>query len=97
MAAADARATDAPAAYVMSLMPPTIINDLDLARHGYQTDAMITGMPVPAPDTLIPYARARELEGAVWSLGMAHQYPSRYRAVVQELLAAILNAPPPTV
>jgi phytoene dehydrogenase-like protein len=22
--------------YVMSLMPPTIINDLDLARHGYK-------------------------------------------------------------
>jgi hypothetical protein len=39
--------------------------------------AAVTSTPVPPPEALVPYARARELEGAVWSLGMAHQYPGR--------------------
>jgi hypothetical protein len=30
----------------------------------------------------------------VWSLGMAHQHPSRYRSVAQELLARVLEAAP---
>jgi len=56
--------------------------------------AAVTGTPVPAPETLIPFTRARELEAAVWSLGMAHQYPSRYHNVAQELLARVLEAAP---
>jgi hypothetical protein len=31
--------------------------------------------------------------GAVWSLGMAYQYPSRYRDVAQDLLAIVLRTP----
>jgi hypothetical protein len=54
----------------------------------------VTGTPLPAPETLIPFTRARDLEAAVWSLRMAHQYPSRYRSVAQELLARVLEAAP---
>jgi len=54
--------------------------------------AAVSGTPPPAPEVLLPYARARELEAAVWSLGMAHQYPSRYRVVAQDLLAGVLRA-----
>jgi hypothetical protein len=56
--------------------------------------AAVTGTPIPAREALIPYGRARELEAAVWSLGMAHQHPSRYRSVAQELLARVLEAAP---
>jgi hypothetical protein len=55
--------------------------------------AGVTGTPGPGPDELAPYLRARELEAAVWSLGMAHQYPARYREVARTLLDSVLGWP----
>jgi aminoglycoside phosphotransferase (APT) family kinase protein len=52
-----------------------------------------TGTAVPGPDELAPYLRARELEGAVWSLAMAHQYPARYREPARSLLDSVLGWP----
>ena len=60
------------------------------ALDGY---AAMAGHPVPGPESLQPFVRARELEGAVWSLGMAQLYPARYRAVAADLLAAVLRRP----
>lgn len=55
--------------------------------------ASATGTPVPDPETLAPFTRARLLEAAVWSLGMAHQYPARYTGVARDLLTQVLTAP----
>lgn len=60
--------------------------------------AAASGIAVPDPARLAPFHRARALEAAVWSLGMAHQYPGRYRDLARNLLAGILTAhhyPPP--
>lgn len=60
--------------------------------------AAASGTAVPDPARLAPFHRARSLEAAVWSLGMAHQYPGRYRGLARNLLAGILTAhhyPPP--
>jgi hypothetical protein len=46
---------------------------------------------VPGPGTLAPFARARDLEATVWALGMAHQYPARYRDIAGSWLARILR------
>ena len=54
--------------------------------------AAVSGTRVPAAAELAPFHAARELEGAVWSLGMAHQYPSRYREVATQLLDSVLHA-----
>jgi hypothetical protein len=51
----------------------------------------VTGTPLPGPEALAWFDRARELEGAVWSLGMAHQYPDRYREPARALLALVLG------
>ena len=53
--------------------------------------ATATGTPPAEPAALAPFHRGRELEGAVWSLGMAHQYPERYRARARILLASVLR------
>ncbi len=53
--------------------------------------AAVAGTPQPDPAALAPLARARELEIAVWSLGMAHQHPARYRDSAAALLTAILG------
>jgi hypothetical protein len=54
--------------------------------------AAVTGTPGPAAAELAPFHRARELEGAVWSLGMAHQYPARYQQAAGQLLDRVLGA-----
>jgi Ser/Thr protein kinase RdoA (MazF antagonist) len=59
------------------------------ALAAYAADA---GTPVPGPDELAPYRRARALEVAVWSLGMAHQDPARYAGVARTLLESVLRA-----
>jgi hypothetical protein len=56
--------------------------------------AAVTGTPIPAPEMPAPFARARRLEGAVWSLAMAHQCPDRYHVAARDLLAGVLQAPP---
>lgn len=53
--------------------------------------AAALGGPVPRPADLAPFDRARDLEGAVWTLGMAHQYPDRYREPARALLASVLG------
>ncbi len=60
------------------------------ALRGYAARA---GGCVPDLITLLPFVRARELEGAVWSLCMAHLYPARYREVAAQLLAIVLAEP----
>lgn len=52
--------------------------------------ARVTGEPPPEPGALAPFYRARDLEVAVWALGMAHQYPARYREIARTLLGRIL-------
>ena len=81
------RAARASAASASAPGAPGAVSPSEVALIAY---AAVTGTPRPAPEMLIPLARARELEAAVWSLGMAHQYPSRYRSVAQELLARVL-------
>lgn len=51
------------------------------------------GTPVPEPEVPARFARARELEAAVWALAMAHLYPARYRDLADELLATVLAKP----
>ncbi len=69
-----------------------------LARHagagagaalaGY---AAAAGTTVPGPAALAPFSRARELEGAVWTLCMAVHYPARYQVPAADLLARVLG------
>ena len=51
----------------------------------------MTGIALPEPVVLARFDRARELEGAVWTLGMAHQFPARYRDPARALLASVLR------
>lgn len=50
-----------------------------------------TGTDVPTAEQLAPFRRARELEGAVWTLCMAHLYPARYQARARMWLAVMLS------
>jgi hypothetical protein len=52
--------------------------------------ADVTGEPLPVPEELAWFGRARALEGAVWMLAMAHQYPARYAEPARALLANVL-------
>jgi Ser/Thr protein kinase RdoA (MazF antagonist) len=53
--------------------------------------AAVTGEPLPEPEVLALFTRARRLEGAVWTLGMAYQYPARYLEPARFLLADVLG------
>ncbi len=53
--------------------------------------AHVTGTPPPASEALAWFDHARVLEGAVWTAGMAHQYPARYRDKVPALLDEALG------
>ncbi len=53
--------------------------------------AAVTGTPVPDPAVLAPHASARKLEAAVWMVGMAHQYPERYRDFASRAVADALG------
>lgn len=70
------------------------------SAHGMATEesqvaldayAAASDRPVPGPGALARFARARDLEAAVWALGMAHQYPARYREIAGSWLARILR------
>jgi hypothetical protein len=52
--------------------------------------ARVQGLPAGDPE-LAWFDRARALEGAVWTLGMAHQYPARYAEWARTLLANVLG------
>jgi phosphotransferase family enzyme len=58
--------------------------------------ADVTGEPLPGPEGLAWFDWARALEGAVWTLGMAHQYPARYAQWAPALLASVLAATRPS-
>ena len=66
----------------------TAIEESQAALDGY---AAASDRPVPGPGALARFARARDLEAAVWALGMAHQYPARYREIASSWLARILR------
>ncbi|HTT51307.1 MAG TPA: phosphotransferase [Streptosporangiaceae bacterium] len=66
----------------------TATEESQAALDGY---AAASGQPVPGPGVLAQFARARELEAAVWALGMAHQNPARYRELAGSWLARILR------
>lgn len=58
------------------------------ALRAYADEA---GTEVPTAEALAPFRRARLLEGAVWTLCMAHLYPARYVEPARSLLAAVLG------
>jgi hypothetical protein len=62
--------------------------DADAALAAY---AAVTGEPLPEPGELALFVRAHKLEGLVWTLGMAYQYPARYRGPADALLADVLG------
>ena len=62
--------------------------DRQAALAAYAAEAE---MPVPGMNVLDCFLRARELEGAVWTLCMAHLFPGRYRTTADELLARVLG------
>ena len=53
--------------------------------------ASVTGAPLPGPEGIARFDRARVLEGTVWTLGMAYQYPARYRKPAHDLVAEVLG------
>lgn len=50
-----------------------------------------THTDVPTAADLAPFRRVRDIEAAVWALGVAQSYPARYRSTAQKLLAAALT------
>ena len=58
--------------------------------------ANVTGEPLPEPAELAWFDWARALEGAVWVLAMAHQYPARYAERAPSVLASVLAASQPS-
>jgi hypothetical protein len=49
-----------------------------------------THIDVPAVADLAPFRRVRDIEAAVWALGVAQLYPGRYRGTAHTLLATVL-------
>lgn len=56
-----------------------------------------SGHPAPDPERLAPFTRARDREATVWLLGMAHQYPGRYREAAEAWLTSMLASAGPVV
>lgn len=56
----------------------------------------VTGEPPPEPGDLAWFGWARALEGAVWVLAMAHQYPARYAERAPAVLASVLTSARPS-
>jgi Phosphotransferase enzyme family len=49
-----------------------------------------THTDVPTAADLAPFRRVRDIEAAIWALGVAQSYPARYRGTAQKLLATVL-------
>ena len=62
----------------------------DEGQAALRSYAAAAGTVVPDDAALAPFRRARELEGAVWSLCMAHLFQARYADVARRLLATVL-------
>jgi Ser/Thr protein kinase RdoA (MazF antagonist) len=61
------------------------------ARQALAAYAAQAGTPVPSPESLAPFRRARALEATAWLLCMAHLYPERYAIPAQEQLSAVVS------
>jgi hypothetical protein len=70
--------------------------DADDAAAALEAYAEVTGQPIPGPGELAWFDWARALEGAVWTLAMAHQYPARYAERAPGVLASVLAARQPS-
>src|SRR5262245_17124385 len=89
--------------YVMSLMPPTIINDLDLPRHGYKIYPMGPYYQAfPEGGSIKLYAddaRRNREEVAKWSVKDADAMPrwDAWLAGLAEVLGPLLLTVPPKI
>src|ERR1700751_6275293 len=89
--------------YVMSLMPPTIINDLDLARHGYKIYPMGPYYQAfPEGGSIKLYAddaKRNHEEVARWSVKDADAMPrwDAWLAGLAEVLGPLLLTVPPNI
>jgi hypothetical protein len=57
------------------------------ALRAYATE---TRTELPTAADLAPFRRVRDIEAAVWALGVAQLYPARYRGTAHKLLATVL-------
>ncbi len=87
--------------YVMSLMPPTIVNDLSLARHGYKVHPMgpyYQAFPEGGSLTIYEDDPARTYdEIAKWSKKDADAWPrwNAWLAGIAEVMGPLLTRVPP--
>jgi phytoene dehydrogenase-like protein len=90
-------------AYVMSLMPPTIVNDLQLARHGYKVHPMgpyYQAFPEGGSLTIYEDDEARTYdEIARWSKKDAEAWPkwNAWLAGLAGVMGPLLTRVPPNI
>jgi Ser/Thr protein kinase RdoA (MazF antagonist) len=80
-----------PLAWDLAVLAGAYGTAIDESQAALDAYAAASDRPVPGPGALARFARARDLEAAVWALGMAHQYPERYRQIAGSMLARILR------
>jgi len=89
--------------YVMSLMPPTIVRELDLVRHGYRVHPMgpyYQAFPEGGSLTLYDNDEARSYEQiAKWSKRDAEAWPrwNAWLAGLADVMGPLLTRVPPTI
>src|ERR671910_1331573 len=89
--------------YVMSLMPPTILADLQLERHGYHVHPMgpyYQAFPEGGSLTIHEHDEARTYdEIARWSKKDAEAWPrwNTWLAGIADVLGPLLTRVPPTI
>ena len=60
-------------------------------EEGLSAYASVAGTPMPGPEVLRPFQRARELETVAWAFGMAEHDPGGYREFARDRLAKLLG------
>jgi phytoene dehydrogenase-like protein len=89
--------------YVMSLMPPTIVNELELERHGYRVHPMgpyYQAFPEGGSLTIYEDDEARTYdEIARWSKKDAEAWPrwNAWLASIADVMGPLLTRVPPTI
>ena len=89
--------------YVMSLMPPTIVNDLNLERHGYKVHPMgpyYQAFPEGGSLTIYEDDEARTYDEMVrWSKKDAEAWPkwNAWLAGIADVMGPLLTRVPPTI
>jgi phytoene dehydrogenase-like protein len=89
--------------YVMSLMPPTIVRDLELARHGYKVHPMgpyYQAFPEGGSLTIYDDDPARTYEQlAKWSKNDADTWPkwNAWLEGIADVMGPLLTQVPPTI